>query len=106
MCQRVRDLTFPGPTTAGTFTFIDRSRSFLYDSWRGTGISKARLGAGWLHGQASPVIALERPRTRLWACFLGGVSVTILKFDLHGPLLQELGNRAYMCEDLRSRLGT
>jgi broad specificity phosphatase PhoE len=33
-------------------------------------------------------------------------SVTIVKFDLHGPLLQELGNRAYMSEDLRSRAGT
>jgi probable phosphoglycerate mutase len=33
-------------------------------------------------------------------------SVTIVKFDLHGPLLQELGNRAYMSEDLRSRPGT
>ena len=33
-------------------------------------------------------------------------SVTVLKFDLHGPLLQELGNRAYMSEDLRSRPGT
>ena len=33
-------------------------------------------------------------------------AVTIVKFDLHGPLLQELGNRAYMSEDLRSRPGT
>jgi broad specificity phosphatase PhoE len=33
-------------------------------------------------------------------------SVTMVKFDLHGPLLQELGNRAYMSEDLRSRPGT
>lgn len=33
-------------------------------------------------------------------------SVTVVKFDLHGPLLQELGNRAYMTEDLRSRPGT
>ena len=33
-------------------------------------------------------------------------SVTVVKFDLHGPLLQELGNRAYMSEDLRSRPGT
>ena len=32
-------------------------------------------------------------------------SVTIVKFDLHGPLLQELGNRFYMGEDLRSRPG-
>jgi broad specificity phosphatase PhoE len=33
-------------------------------------------------------------------------AVTIVKFDLHGPLLQELGNRSYMSEDLRSRAGT
>jgi len=33
-------------------------------------------------------------------------AVTVVKFDLHGPLLQELGNRAYMSEDLRSRPGT
>jgi broad specificity phosphatase PhoE len=32
--------------------------------------------------------------------------VTVVKFDLHGPLLQELGNRSYMSEDLRSRPGT
>jgi probable phosphoglycerate mutase len=33
-------------------------------------------------------------------------SLTVVKFDLHGPLLRELGNRAYMSEDLRSRAGT
>jgi broad specificity phosphatase PhoE len=33
-------------------------------------------------------------------------AVSIVKFDLHGPLLQELGNRSYMSEDLRSRAGT
>jgi broad specificity phosphatase PhoE len=33
-------------------------------------------------------------------------AVSIVKFDLHGPLLQELGNRAYMSEELRSRSGT
>jgi broad specificity phosphatase PhoE len=33
-------------------------------------------------------------------------AVSIVKFDLHGPLLQELGNRAYMSEALRSRSGT
>jgi probable phosphoglycerate mutase len=32
--------------------------------------------------------------------------VTVIKFDLHGPLLRELGNRSYMSEDLRSRPGT
>ena len=33
-------------------------------------------------------------------------AVTVVKFDLRGPLLQELGNRAYMSEDLRCRPGT
>ena len=33
-------------------------------------------------------------------------SVSIVKFDVHGPLLQVLGDRAYMGEDLRSRPGT
>ena len=31
-------------------------------------------------------------------------SVTMLKFDVHGPLLQVLGSRAYMGETLRARL--
>ena len=33
-------------------------------------------------------------------------AVSIVKFDLHGPLLQVLGDRTYMGEDLRSRPGT
>ena len=33
-------------------------------------------------------------------------SVSIVKFDVHGPLLQVLGDRAYMGADLRSRPGT
>src|SRR6201998_2792576 len=33
-------------------------------------------------------------------------AVSIVKFDLHGPLLQELGDRAYMDEALRGRPGT
>jgi broad specificity phosphatase PhoE len=33
-------------------------------------------------------------------------SVSIVKFDLHGPLLQVLGNRGYMSEKLRARAGT
>ena len=42
-----------------------------------------------------------RDRIDMLAC-----AVSVVKFDLHGPLLQELGNRAYMSEDLRSRAGT
>ena len=33
-------------------------------------------------------------------------AVSIVKFDLHGPLLQALGDRAYMSQELRSRAGT
>ena len=33
-------------------------------------------------------------------------SVSIVKFDVHGPLLQVLGNRAYMGEKLSARAGT
>jgi broad specificity phosphatase PhoE len=33
-------------------------------------------------------------------------SVSIVRFDLHGPLLQVLGNRAYMGEALSARPGT
>ena len=33
-------------------------------------------------------------------------SVSIITFDVHGPLLQVLGDRAYMGEDLRARPGS
>jgi len=33
-------------------------------------------------------------------------SVSLVKFDVHGPLLQMLGHRSYMDERLRSRRGT
>ena len=33
-------------------------------------------------------------------------TVSIVKLDLHGPLLQVLGDRTYMSQDLRSRPGT
>lgn len=33
-------------------------------------------------------------------------SLSVLKFDVYGPLLQRLGDRAYMDEALRSRPGT
>ena len=33
-------------------------------------------------------------------------AVSVVKFDLHGPLLQVLGDRAYMGQELRSRPGT
>jgi broad specificity phosphatase PhoE len=33
-------------------------------------------------------------------------AVSVIKFDLHGPLLQVLGDRAYMGDKLAARLGT
>jgi broad specificity phosphatase PhoE len=33
-------------------------------------------------------------------------SLIVVKFDIHGPLLQRLGDRSYMTEALRSRVGT
>jgi probable phosphoglycerate mutase len=33
-------------------------------------------------------------------------SISVVKFDVHGPLLQVLGDRSYMDEDLRTRPGT
>jgi broad specificity phosphatase PhoE len=33
-------------------------------------------------------------------------SVSIIKFDIHGPLLQVLGDRAYMSDELRARPGS
>jgi broad specificity phosphatase PhoE len=33
-------------------------------------------------------------------------SVSIVKFDVHGPMLQVLGDRTYMSKELRSRPGT
>jgi broad specificity phosphatase PhoE len=48
-------------------------------------------------------IDLGRYRDRIQ--MLAG-AVSIVKFDLHGPLLEALGDRAYMGEELRSRPGT
>jgi probable phosphoglycerate mutase len=33
-------------------------------------------------------------------------SLSVVQFDLHGPMLQQLGNRSFMPEHLRSRFGT
>ncbi|MBD1911220.1 MULTISPECIES: histidine phosphatase family protein [unclassified Leptolyngbya] len=33
-------------------------------------------------------------------------SLTVVKFDVHGPLLQRLGDRSYMSPELFSRIGT
>ncbi|QUY44297.1 histidine phosphatase family protein [Acaryochloris marina] len=48
-------------------------------------------------------IDLGRYRDRI-DCLAG--SISIVKFDEHGPLLQRLGDRAYMSDALQERLGT
>lgn len=48
-------------------------------------------------------IDLGRYRDRI-DCLAG--SISIVKFDEHGPLLQCLGDRSYMSEVLQQRLGT
>lgn len=48
-------------------------------------------------------IDLGRYRDRI-DCLAG--SISIVKFDEHGPLLQGLGDRAYMSNALQKRLGT
>jgi probable phosphoglycerate mutase len=48
-------------------------------------------------------IDLGRYRDRI---DMPATSVSIVKFDIHGPLLQVLGDRNYMTEELRLRPGT
>ena len=48
-------------------------------------------------------IDLGRYRDRI---DMPAASVSIVKFGLYGPMLQNLGDRAYMSEELRSREGT
>ena len=48
-------------------------------------------------------IDLGRYRDRLGAL---AASVSVVKFDEHGPLLEILGDRSYMDDELRSRAGT
>jgi broad specificity phosphatase PhoE len=48
-------------------------------------------------------IDLGRYRDRIDA---PAASISIVKFDIHGPLLEVLGDRSYMPKDLRERTGT
>jgi len=72
------------------------------------------------HPSGNVLVVSHKATIRILLCDLLGIdlgryrdridmlagSVTVVKFDLHGPLLQELGNRAYMSDDLRTRPGT
>lgn len=48
-------------------------------------------------------IDLGRYRDRI---DMPAASVSVVKFDVHGPMLQTLGDRSYMSVELRSRPGT
>jgi len=72
------------------------------------------------HNKGNGLVVSHKATIRVILCELLGIdlgryrdridmpagSVSIVKFDLHGPMLQVLGDRAYMGEDLRSRPGT
>jgi broad specificity phosphatase PhoE len=72
------------------------------------------------HPEGNVLVVSHKATIRILLCGLLGIdlgryrdridmlagAVSIVKFDLHGPLLQELGNRAYMSVELQSRSGT
>ncbi len=72
------------------------------------------------HGTGNVLVVSHKATIRIILCSLLGIdlgryrdriemlagSISIVKLDLHGPLLQVLGDRSYMTEDLRSRPGT
>jgi broad specificity phosphatase PhoE len=72
------------------------------------------------HSTGNVLVVSHKATIRIIICELLGIdlgryrdridmpagTVTVVKFDLHGPLLQVLGDRGYMGEDLRSRPGT
>jgi broad specificity phosphatase PhoE len=72
------------------------------------------------HATGNVLVVSHKATIRIILCSLLGIdlgryrdriemlagSISIVKLDLHGPLLQLLGDRSYMTEDLRSRPGT
>jgi probable phosphoglycerate mutase len=72
------------------------------------------------HPEGNVLVVSHKATLRIILCNLLGIdlgryrdridmlaaSVSIVKFDVHGPLLQVLGDRAYMGEHLRLRPGT
>ncbi|MCS6812618.1 MAG: histidine phosphatase family protein [Cyanobacteria bacterium] len=48
-------------------------------------------------------IDLGRYRDRI---DMPAASISVVKFDCHGPMLQVLGDRSYMSDELRNRVGT
>jgi len=72
------------------------------------------------HATGNVLVVSHKATIRIILCELLGIdlgryrdridmpagAVNTIKFDLHGPMLQVLGDRAYMSKDLRSRPGT
>jgi probable phosphoglycerate mutase len=72
------------------------------------------------HASGNVLVVSHKATIRIILCELLGIdlgryrdridmpagAVSIVKFDLHGPLLQVLGDRAYMGKDLLSQPGT
>ncbi len=72
------------------------------------------------HPEGNVLVVSHKATIRIILCNLLGIdlgryrdridmpatSVSIVKFDIHGPMLQVLGDRNYMTEELRSRPGT
>ncbi|CAN1210133.1 histidine phosphatase family protein [Tumidithrix helvetica PCC 7403] len=72
------------------------------------------------HSEGNVLVVSHKGTIRILLCSLLGIdlgryrdridmpaaSVSVVKFDTHGPLLQRLGDRAYLPDDLRERSGT
>jgi broad specificity phosphatase PhoE len=72
------------------------------------------------HATGNVLVVSHKATIRIALCGLMGIdlgryrdriemlagSVSIIKFDIHGPLLQVLGDRAYMGDELRARPGS
>jgi broad specificity phosphatase PhoE len=72
------------------------------------------------HNDGNVLVVSHKATIRIILCSLMGIdlgryrdridapaaSVSIIKFDVHGPMLEVLGDRNYMPSDLRERAGT
>jgi probable phosphoglycerate mutase len=78
----------------------------------------AEIQEKWTHGNV--LIVSHKATIRVILCSLLGIdlgryrdrievlaaSVSVVKFDRYGPLLEILGERSYLPSDLRERAGT
>jgi probable phosphoglycerate mutase len=72
------------------------------------------------YGEGNVLVVSHKGTIRIILCSLLGIdlgryrdridmpaaSVSVVKFDVHGPLLKKLGDRSYMSEELQFRAGT